>query len=131
MVLNFALVAAIVQMVNAGGGYEYAGLMIYVMATYTFYKLGLSIYNIVKAKKHKDYTIQSIKNISFADSLVSILALQTALLAAFAENYEPALPNALTGGAVSLIIIAIGIIMIANGQTQLLKLQREKINNEI
>jgi len=128
VVLNFALVAAIIQMVRDGGGFEYAGLMIYVMATYTFYKLGMSIYNIFKARSHNDYTIQSIRNISFADSLVSILALQTALLAAFADNYKPMLPNALTGGAVSLVIIAIGIYMIVSGQRQLLKLQKENIN---
>ena len=82
------------------------------------------LYNLIKAKKHNDYTIQSIKNISFADALVSILALQTALLSAFSPEYKPYLPNSLTGGAVSISIIAIGVIMVVNGQKKLKDLRR-------
>lgn len=124
VLLNFALTGAVVQMVAYGGGFKYAGNMIYVMAVYAFYKLGMGIYNIFKAKKCDDYTIQSIKNISFADALVSILGLQTALLYAFSENYQPRVPNALTGGVVSVVIIAMGIYMIVCGQKELKKLRK-------
>jgi len=127
VLLNFALMGAVVQMVLSDQGFKYAGIMIYVMATYAFYKLGMSIYNLFKAKKHNDYTIQSIRNISFADALVSILALQTALLYAFSENYQPYLPNSLTGGAVSIIIIGMGIFMIVRGQKKLKEIEGEKI----
>lgn len=123
VLLNFALTGAVVQMVAYGGGFKYAGNMIYVMAVYAFYKLGMGIYNIFKAKKCDDYTIQSIKNISFADALVSILGLQTALLYAFSENYQPLVPNALTGGVVSVLIIAMGIYMIVRGQKELKKIK--------
>ena len=126
VLLNFALIGAIAQMVLANQGFKYAGIIIYIMAVYTFWKLGMSIYNLFKAKKHNDYTIQSIRNISFADALVSILGLQTALLAAFAPNYNPYLPNALTGGAISIIIITIGVIMIISGQKKIKILQKEK-----
>ena len=129
--LNFALLGAIVQMVLSDQGFKYAGIMIYVMATYAFYKLGMSIYNLFKARSHNDYTIQSIKNISFADALVSILALQTALLYTFSENYQPYLPNSLTGGAVSLAIIAMGIYMIIKGNRELREINKESISEEI
>lgn len=119
VLLNFALVGAVVQMVAYGGGFKYAGNMIYVMAVYAFYKLGMGIYNLFRAKKCNDYTIQSIKNISFADALVSILGLQTAMLYAFSEDYQPRVPNALTGGAVLVLIIAMGIFMIVKGQKEL------------
>ena len=128
--LNFALIGALVQLVVTNNGFKYAGLMIYCMATYAFYKLAMSIYNLFKARKHNDYTIQSIRNISFADSLVSILALQTALLSEFAKGYNPAIPNALTGGAVSIAIIAIGIYMAINGSIKLKNIQKEKINGK-
>lgn len=128
-ILNLTFIAAIVQMALNYQGFKYAGLMIYVMATYTFYKLCMSIYNLIKAKKHNDYTVQSIKNISFADALISILALQTALLQAFAETYEPQLANSLTGSAVSIAIFTISIFMIIKGQLKLKQLQKEK-NNE-
>jgi len=100
--------------------------MIYVMATYAFWKLGNSIYNIIKARKHNDCTIQSIKNINFADALVSILALQTALLDTFGGDYNPFLPNLLTGVAVSITIIGVGILMIVRGQANLKKINKPK-----
>lgn len=129
LVLNLALVPAIVQIVQDSQGFAYAGLMIYVMATYAFYKLTISIINLLKAKKLKDYSIQAIKNLSFADALVSILALQTALLSVFGDGSLYVLFNALTGGAVSITIISIGIFMIVKGQKKL-KIQKENIKNE-
>ena len=130
ILLNFALIGALVQLVLTNNGFRYAGLMIYCMATYAFYKLTMSVYNLFKAKKHNDYTIQSIRNISFADSLVSILALQTALLYEFSANYSSSLPNALTGGAVSLTIIGIGLYMVISGCKKLKNLQKEKENGQ-
>ena len=130
VLLNFALIGALVQLVLTDNGFKYAGLMIYVMATYAFYKLTMSVYNLFKAKKHNDYTIQSIRNISFADSLVSILALQTALLYEFAPNANADIPNALTGGAVSIAIITIGLYMAINGTKQLKNIQKEKENGQ-
>ncbi len=130
VLLNFALVGGIVQMVITNQGFEYAGIMIYVMSAYTFYKLILAIYNLFKAKKHNDYTIQSIKNINFADALVSILALQTAMLQAFSSNYNTRIPNSITGGAVSLLIIAMGIYMIVTSNKKLKNLQKEKENEQ-
>lgn len=128
VVLNFALVAAIVQMVIASQGFKYAGLMIYVMATYAFYKLGLSIYNLFKAKRHNDYIIQAIKNIGFADALVSILALQTALLDAFMVSGSTRLANSLVGGAVSVAIVGMGIYMIVNAHKKIKKLKNGDVN---
>lgn len=125
VLLNVALTSAIVQMVISNQGFKYAGIMIYVMAAYTFYKLTISVINLFKLKKEKDHTIQSIINISFADSLVSILALQTALLNAFSDGANQ-LFNALTGGVVSVIIITLGIIMIVLGNKQLKNISKEE-----
>lgn len=130
VLLNFALTGAVVQMVIANQGFKYAGMMIYVMAAWTFYKLGMSIYNMIKARKQKDYTLMSVKNLGLAESLVSILGLQTAMFQAFATDYIPRLPNSLTGGGVLLIIIAIGVIMIVHGQKKLKKLQKEKTDEQ-
>lgn len=123
--LTFAMSGAIVQMVIANQGFKYAGLFIYVMATYTFYKLTMCIINIVKALKHKDYTIQSIRNLNLASTLVTLLALQTAMFDAFGNGYNPAIANALTGGAVTLVVLAIAIIMIVKGNKKLKQLKGE------
>ena len=129
VILNFAFMSAIVQMAIGGAGFEYAGIMIFVMAAYTFWKLGMAIYNIFKARKLNDPTIQSLRNLSLVDSLVSILALQTAMLFEFSNGINQSLPNSLTGAAVSLATIAIGVIMIVRGQINLNRIKKEK-NNE-
>ncbi len=120
--LNFALTAAVVQMVVKDMSFAYAGLMIYAMAAYAFLKLTLVIISVVKADKANDYMVKSINSISFADSLVSILALQTALLQTFGGGVGSQLFNSLTGGAVCIIIIALGVFMAIKGN----KLLREK-----
>lgn len=134
VMLNFVFVAAIAQMALTDSGFQYAGLMIYVMATYTFYKAAMAIYNLIKAKKFNDYTLQSIKNLSLVDALVSVLALQTALLSEFSPGYSQLLPNSLTGAGVSLFTIGIGIYMIIKGNKQLKLLHNtsedEKNNGE-
>ncbi len=131
VVLNFALAGGVVQMVVSNGGYKYAGIMIYVMAMYAFYKLGMGIYNLIKARRHNDYTVQSIKNINFADALVSILALQTAMFQAFDPELNTDLANSITGGAVLTIIIIVGLIMIISGNKKLKQLKMEKTNDQI
>ena len=120
LVLNFALVASIVQMVLQNQGFAYGEITIFVFAAYAFYKLGLSIYNLFKAKTLKDYSIKALKNVSFADALVSILALQTALLAQFGADINHTIFNSISGAAISVTIIALGIYMIIKG-TQIKK----------
>lgn len=127
-ILTLALSASIVQMVILNQGYKYAGLMIYVMAAYAFYKLTISIVNIVRAKRTENYTTKSIRNLNLSDALVSILALQTAMFQAFGTEVEPFLFNALTGAGVTLITIIISVIMIVKGTKELNKLKKEKEN---
>ena len=112
IVLTLAFSGVIVLTYKSNNHFEYAGLMIYVVATYTFLKLTISIVNLFKAKKTDDLYVKSLKNISFADALISIVALQVAMFQEFAPEINGSLANALTGGGVSLVIIAIGIYMI-------------------
>ncbi len=125
IVTILALSAAILQMVVAGAGFEKPGLTIYVAATYTFLKITMAIIHIFKARKQTDFTIQAIRNVNLADALVSILALQTSLLIAFSDGGTGvAVGNALTGGFVCALILALGIYMIVRS-TKILK-EREK-----
>lgn len=125
VLLNFALSGALVLTVIQNRGFAYAGILIYVMATYTFFKLTMSIIHIIKLRKSDDFSVKAINNIGFANALVSITALQTAMFAAFSPEVNVRLPNALTGGAVSLLIIALGIYMIISGKSARKKLKSE------
>lgn len=125
LVLICALSGAIVQIVLHEQGYKYAGFLIYAMAFYVFYKLIYSIVKIFKAKARKDLTTQSIINLNLFDSLVSLLALQTAMFQAFDSNGNHFMFNALTGGGVVIVLIIMSCIMIYKGQ-KLLKLEEKK-----
>lgn len=112
IVLTLAFSGVIVLTYKANY-FEYAGLMIYALALYTFLKLTIAIVNLFKAKKVDDLYVKSLRNIDFADALISIFALQVAMFQEFAPELNvSSIANALTGGAVTIVIVSIGIYMI-------------------
>ena len=93
---------------------RFEGLLIYGSAAYTFYKLGLSIYNIIKAKKQESLLVEAVKDISFVDALISIFVLQVSMLQTFSQNVENVFItlNALTGSMVCLGVLTVSFVMI-------------------
>lgn len=127
LILNVALSAAIAQMIFSDRKFVYPGWTIYAFAAYAFYKITMSIINLFKARKQTDMTVQAIRNVNFADAAVSILALQTALLGTFGtEGVNVSLFNTLTGIAVSMLSIGIGVEMIVHAHKKLKKIRGEK-----
>ena len=131
LILNIALSAAIAQMIFSDAHFTYIGWTIFAYAAYAFYKITMSIISFIRAHKQTDLTVRAIRNINLVDALVSILALQTALLTMFSEEgVNISLMNTLTGIAVSVISISIGIYMIVSANKKMKELQKEKTNNE-
>lgn len=126
--LTLALSGIIVLIYTSNMYFEYAGLLIYAVATFTFYRLTLSIINLFKARKQDDLYVQSIRNINLASALVSIVVLQVALFQAFSPESNTSIANGLTGGVVSLVILVLGIYMIVKAN-QLLKNKKTKEKN--
>lgn len=110
IMLSIALSGAVAQMALSDQGFKYADLMIYAAALYAFYKITIAIIQFVKSRRHGRTINETFGLINLSDGLVSMLALQTALLAAFGEGSSKVY-NAITGTAVMLMIIAIGIFM--------------------
>lgn len=108
--------------------FEYAGWFIYAVAAYTFYKLILAIVNSIKARKYDDLYIQSIRNINLASAIISIVVLQVAMFQAFSPENNTSIANGITGGAMSVIILVLGIFMIvkANKKLKILENTNEK-----
>ncbi len=127
LIFNLALAGAIVQMIFSRRAFEYAGLMIFAIAAYAFYKLTVSIIGIFKARKNNDLNTQSLRNLNLTDAMVSLYALQTALIATFSSesgsNVE--VLNILTGVAVTILSVGVGIYMIVKS-----KKENDKINFE-
>lgn len=129
-VLPICLSFAILQMVIGKNSFEHGGMMIYVSASYAFYKITTSIVHIFKARKNDDMTVRAIRCINFADALVSILALQTAMFKEFSSGENVGFVNALTGGVVCAFTAALGIFMFVNASLKLKEAQKEKENGE-
>ena len=131
LLLNIALSAAIAQMIFSGEHFSYMGWTVFAYAAYAFYKITASIISFIKAHKQTDLTVRAIRNINLVDALVSILALQTALLTMFSEGeVNISLFNTLTGIAVSFSSVAIGIYMIVSANKKIKEIQKENNQNE-
>lgn len=128
LLLNIALSSAIAQMIFDDQGFSYAGWTIFAYAAYAFYKITMSVINLFRAKKQDDLTVQAVRNINLTDAAVSILALQTALLASFqTDEVNISLFNTLTGIAVSAVSVTLGIVMIVRGVKAM---RKERITKE-
>lgn len=128
VILTIVFITPIVIMVTGDQSFKYAGLMIYVAALYAFYKIIVSIINLVKSRKTQDYLVRSVININLADALVSILALQTAMFQSFAQGLNVRVPNTITSIAVCFLIIGIGVTMITTSVLKFKKINKENEN---
>ncbi|GAB6087146.1 hypothetical protein [Alkaliphilus crotonatoxidans] len=126
-VLNVALAGVVFQMVNSGKGYMYSGFLIYAMAAYAFYRIIISIINIIKQHKLDSPVMSASKALNFAVALVAIFMLQTAMFAAFGggERFQYIM-NSVAGAVVCLIIFVMAIFMVRQGNRRLKNLE---INN--
>lgn len=129
IVITIAFGGAVIMLMHKEGGKSYPGFLIFAVAAYTFYKVIISIKNIIKTKKFKSPLLATIRNIGYTDALVSLLSLQTAMFFSFGKQGKLDYPlmNGLTGTAICIMILFIGIYMIYNSKTLMrLVVQEEK-----
>ena len=129
LIMNFAIGVAVLQIVFIEKGFNYPGMFIYAVATYAFTKITLAIINISKTRGTKNYIEISLRSINLIDASVSILALQTALLTEFSDpQTDFRIANGLTGSAVFLFTLVLGIFIIVKSHKDIkkVKIEREK-----
>ena len=122
--MNQALTGIVVFMVQQNRGFTYPGLLIYAMAAYSFYAVTIAIINIVKTRRHKSPILSAAKAINLVAAMVSILSLETAMLAQFGGNDDPKfrpIMTGATGGGVCTIVIGMAIYMICQANQNLKK----------
>lgn len=123
--MNQALAGIVIFMVHQNQGFDYPGLLIYVMALYAFYAVILAIINVVKTRRHNSPILSAAKAINLVAAMVSILSLETAMLVQFGGNDDPMFRKAMTaatGGGVCTIVIGMAIYMIWQANKNLKKL---------
>ena len=113
IIFTLTLCAAVWQMIFYDKGTSYSGFLIYVIATYTFYSMGIAIKNMIKSRKVKNLILVAIQHLGYVNALVSMLMLQTAMFVSFGgEGLFKRWMNAISGMTVCLIILIMGIQMI-------------------
>ena len=94
---------------------KHGEIIMITIATYTFYKITMAIVKAVKQHKNPSPLLRTIRNIGYAEVAASILTLQRSMLASFgtmsAGNIH--FMNAVTGAAVCLFVLILGLSMIA------------------
>lgn len=84
--LNIPMGGMIILMIQTNAGYTYPGYVIYLSALYTFYTMILFIVNLVKFRRIGSPILFAAKALNFVASMMSILGLQTAMIARFSKE---------------------------------------------
>lgn len=126
--MNIASTGEVILVVSKNEGFEYAGYLIYIMAMYAFYSVISAVVNVVKYKKINSPVISASKMISLVSALVSMLSLETAMLAQFNTEKGPVFRQIMTGatgGSVCLIVLAMSLYMILHSTKEIQKYKIE------
>ena len=125
--MNQALAAIVVIVVKQNKGFEYAGFLIYAMALYAFYAVITSVINVVKFRKYGSPIMSAAKAINLTAALVSMLSLETAMLAQFGGDdvtFRLIMTSA-TGAGVCVIVLGMAVYMITKSTKALKSIEVE------
>jgi hypothetical protein len=128
LLVNFILSGAVLMILYQNKGFEYKGILIYVMAAYTFYITTNAIINLIKYRKYNSPIMTTTKVIALSASLVSMLALETAMFEQFGQDMSDKnkwLMIALTGAGVSVIVITMSGYMIVKSCKEIKKIKEK------
>ena len=126
LLINLSLSSAVLMILYQHKGYDYPGMLIYVMALYTFYALTMSIVDIVKYRKMGSPVMSTAKIVSLSAALVSMLNLETAMFAQFGGDMSQKNQRIfiiLTGAGISITVVTLSVILIVRATKEI---RREK-----
>lgn len=124
LLLNIAMNGMIIQMIYQDKSYVYSGMLIYIMAAYTFYRFVIAIINIFKYRKTHNPVYSAAKALDLTVAVMSLFALQTAMLTEFGDDLaNKQIMNISTGVGVECFVLCVAVFMIVRANTQLKKLK--------
>lgn len=122
LLVNLTLSGAVMMMLYQNRGYDYPGILIYIMAMYTFYALTHAIVDIIKYRKLGSPVMTSAKIVSFSAALVSMLNLETAMFAQFGAEMsqkDQRIMIAATGAGIGIVVITLSVILIVRATKEI------------
>jgi hypothetical protein len=114
-------------------GTAFHEIVMIAIATYTFTKITLAIIGMVRAKHTTSPGLKTLRNIALADACVSVYTMQRSMLQSF-PGLTPAeiqIFNILTGTAVWLIVLFLGINLIGGKRVDMAKSKIVEANEKI
>lgn len=129
LLMNVALTGIVILVIRQNSGFEYPGVLIYVMAMYTFYATITAVRNVVKFRRYGSPVMSAAKVINLTAALVSMLSLETAMLTQFGAADDPVfrqIMTASTGAGISMIVLGMAVFMIVWSTKQMKHIKQEK-----
>ena len=116
LIVVLSLVLAIVSYISLTQNIatKHEKITMITIATYTFYKITMTIVKVVKQHGNPSPLFRAIRNIGYAEVAASILTLQRSMLVSFGSMDDGQIytMNAITGAATCLFVLILGISMI-------------------
>ena len=126
LLINLSLSGAVLMILYQSKGYDYPGVLIYVMALYTFYSTIHAIVDIVRYRKLGSPILSTAKIVSLSGALVSMLNLETAMFAQFGADMSMENQRIfiiLTGAGVSITVVTLSVILIVNANKEIRRIK--------
>lgn len=114
-------------------GTAFHEIIMIAIATYTFAKITMAIIGMVRSKHSASPILKTLRNIALADACVSVYTMQRSMLQSF-PGLTPAeiqIFNILTGTAVWLVVLFLGINLIGGKRVNMAKSKIVKANEKI
>ena len=116
--LSVPLAGTVMLSIVQDRGHERHMIVMIAMAAYTFTKITLATIKLIQVRRSMLATLISLRNISFADALVSIFALQRSMLVSFEgmNEVEIVIMNAMLGSLVCVVCFLLGFMLLLGNQ---------------
>lgn len=120
--MNAALAGIVILAVHQNSGFEYPGMLIYIMALYTFYATITAVWNVIKFRRYGSPVLSAAKGINLTAAMVSMLSLETAMLTQFGAADDAGfrqMMTALTGAGVCVVVTGMAVYMLVHATKRL------------
>lgn len=108
---------------------KYEEVIMIAIATYTFYKITMAIIRAVRQRRNLSPLLVTLRSITYAEAAASLLTLQRSMLVSLGEinGKQICLMNAVTGAAVCMFVLRVGISMIENSVRKEKMMKKSKL----
>lgn len=119
VVLSVAMAGAVTQMIMSPASVSMPEWSVIAVAAYTFYKVIAAAVNLANSRRIGDPIARALRGISFSAALISVVSLQTTMIAVFGSGDDLIALKAVSAFAVCAVTLAAGIFMAVTSATKM------------